>query len=158
MWDLGATANAAFRRELLHESQIGRMDEALGPGTPAGGGEDIDLMFRFLKSGWTHVYFPVAWVSHEHRRTRSGFCRTLFQYSSGHSSYLLTNLFSYRNLRVIYRLMVEIPIWNTRRLLGMRHSSFPRKYVLAEIFGLAVSPLCLMVSRLRVLLIRNDRK
>ena len=35
-WDLGATANAAFRASIFDRPDIGLMDEALGPGMPIG--------------------------------------------------------------------------------------------------------------------------
>jgi hypothetical protein len=35
-WNLGATANAAFRAAIFEDPEIGLMDEALGVGTPTG--------------------------------------------------------------------------------------------------------------------------
>ncbi len=37
-WDMGATANAAFRARIFEHPEIGLMDEALGPGMPSGVG------------------------------------------------------------------------------------------------------------------------
>jgi O-antigen biosynthesis protein len=48
-WRLGATANAAFRASLFSDPQIGLLDEALGPGTPTGCGEDIYLFLEPLR-------------------------------------------------------------------------------------------------------------
>ena len=43
-WELGATANAAFRRDVFDDPEVGLMDVALGPGTPSGVGEDSYLL------------------------------------------------------------------------------------------------------------------
>ena len=54
-WSLGATANAAFRAAMFRHSEIGLMDECLGPGMPSGVGEDTYLFYKVLKS-WLHDY------------------------------------------------------------------------------------------------------
>ena len=67
-WTLGATANAAFRATIFAQPQIGFLDETLGPGTPAGCGEDTYLFYKILKANWILVYEPSAFVFHKHRR------------------------------------------------------------------------------------------
>ena len=57
-WELGATANAAFRRAVFADPEVGLMDEALGPGMPSGVGEDSYLLYRVVRAGWTVVYEP----------------------------------------------------------------------------------------------------
>ncbi|MEP4079125.1 glycosyltransferase family 2 protein [Haloferula sp.] len=87
-WDLvgagqlGAGANMAVRRKLLHET--GCFDPALDVGTPTLGGGDHEIFFRFLKSGWICLYEPKALVRHRHRRTMDELRRLLFSY--GHAT------------------------------------------------------------------------
>ena len=69
VWDLGVSANAAFRASIFHNPDIGMMPEELGPGTPVGSGEENYLIYRILKAGGTLVYEPSAYVWHRHRRT-----------------------------------------------------------------------------------------
>jgi GT2 family glycosyltransferase len=140
VWDLGATANAAVRREVFEDERVGLMTTTLGPGTPAHGGEDIYLFHKILKSGRTHVYQPSAWLSHVHRRTVDGLASTLYRYSCGHGCYLWTLLLRELDLRVVYRFLVELPLWHILRLVGLRTTTYPRRFILWEIFGLAASP------------------
>ena len=62
----GTGANMAFRRDAL--ARIGPFDPALDIGTPSGGGGDLEMFFRVLKSGAALVYEPAALVRHRHRR------------------------------------------------------------------------------------------
>src|SRR5215213_8774934 len=62
--DLGAGRNMAFRRDLLEE--LGGFDPALGPGTVAHDGDDIEALFRVLLSGHSVVHDPAAIVWHAH--------------------------------------------------------------------------------------------
>jgi glycosyltransferase involved in cell wall biosynthesis len=61
----GTGANFAVRRGRILE--LGGFDEALGAGTAAQGGEDLDLFFRVLAAGDTLVTEPSAIVWHRHR-------------------------------------------------------------------------------------------
>ena len=60
-WDVGTGANLLAPRSTLQST--GGFDTALGPGTPAGAAEDIDLLFRLARIG-TLVYEPSASVYH----------------------------------------------------------------------------------------------
>lgn len=61
----GTGANFAVDRATL--IALGGFDEALGVGTPTGGGEDIDLFSRVLLAGHTLVVEPSAVIWHRHR-------------------------------------------------------------------------------------------
>lgn len=67
---MGTGANMAFRRAVF--DRVGGFDTALGAGTPSGGGEDLEMLFRVLASGGTIVYEPGALVHHRHRRDLPG--------------------------------------------------------------------------------------
>jgi len=53
----------AFRKKALES--IGFYDENLGLGTPAGGGEELDIVYRLLKSGWKVAYVGSSVVYHD---------------------------------------------------------------------------------------------
>ena len=61
----GTGANFAVERDVAR--RLGGFDERLGPGTPTGGGEDLDLFFRILRSGGQLVHDPTAIAWHRHR-------------------------------------------------------------------------------------------
>jgi GT2 family glycosyltransferase len=77
----GAGANFAVTRTLL--AAVGGFDEALGAGSPAGGGEDLDLFLRVLRAGLAVAYEPSAVVWHYHRRDARALRRQLVGYGSG---------------------------------------------------------------------------
>lgn len=78
---IGAGANFAISRAVIKE--IGGFNEALGAGTPAGGGEDLNMFMRILLSGHSIVYEPSAIVSHVHRATLEALSRQMRAYGSG---------------------------------------------------------------------------
>jgi GT2 family glycosyltransferase len=61
----GTGANFAVRRDVL--LSLGGFDEALGVGSPTGGGEDIDIFVRVIAAGHALCYEPSAVVWHRHR-------------------------------------------------------------------------------------------
>ena len=91
-WELGATANAAFRATAFTDPEIGLMDVALGPGTATGVGEDSYLLYRIVRAGYTVVYEPSAVVWHRHRDTPGALERQITGYYSGHVAHQLTTL------------------------------------------------------------------
>jgi GT2 family glycosyltransferase len=151
-WELGATANAAFRAAIFTHRQIGLMCEALGPGMPSGVGEDVYLFYKILKAGYKIVYEPAAYVWHKHRRTMAELRRQLYGYSRGHVGYLLTTLFCDHDLRALVRLGYELPhgyAWYVKERL-LRRRSYPLSLVALEIIGHALGPWALWQSVRRV--------
>jgi GT2 family glycosyltransferase len=160
-WELGATANSAFRTQIFNHPQIGLMDEALGPGMPSGVGEDTYLFYKVLQAGYTLVYRPSAYVWHRHRRSMKALRRQLFNYSKGHVAYHLTTLLHDGDKRVIRHLLFQMPIYRLWQFLkytlqflsgswfrGGEH--FPLHLTLIEIWGNLVGPWALWRSRRRV--------
>jgi O-antigen biosynthesis protein len=151
-WELGATANAAFRANIFHHPQIGLMDEALGAGSPTGCSEDTYLFYRVLKTGYSIVYEPRAYVWHKHRRDLKALRRQIYNYSKGHVAYQLTTLFNDRDLRALVRIFVELPLtylWRFRTRLAGK-SGYPLSLVLLEVAGNLAGPWALWRSRRRV--------
>jgi GT2 family glycosyltransferase len=86
----GAGANFALRKDAVRE--LGGFDEALGAGTPSGGGEDLDMFLRVLLHDRKLAYEPAALVWHRHRREQDAAKRQLFGYSAGLSAYAYKQL------------------------------------------------------------------
>ncbi|HJP78490.1 MAG TPA: glycosyltransferase [Pseudonocardiaceae bacterium] len=63
--------------------QLGGCDPLLGPGTPTGSGEDLELFIRLIRGGGTLVYTPHALVRHEHRREVAALAKQMFSYGTG---------------------------------------------------------------------------
>jgi GT2 family glycosyltransferase len=77
----GSGANFAVSRVVLQE--VGGFNEALGAGTPSGGGEDLNLFMRLILAGHRIVYEPSAIVSHVHRTDLAQLAQQMRAYGSG---------------------------------------------------------------------------
>jgi len=82
----GTGANFAVDRGLLEA--LGGFDEALGAGSPAGGGEELDVFVQTLRADRTVVYAPSAVVWHTHRADPRALRRQLFYYGVGLTAFL----------------------------------------------------------------------
>lgn len=152
IWLLGATANAAFRADLFRDSRVGLFSEELGAGTPTGGGEDVYLMYRALRAGYTLVYEPGAFVWHRHRRDMGELRRQIFGYSQSFVAYQLETLLREHDRRALVHLGVRIPrgyAWRIReRLRGTYHAPWWMTFV--EIAGNLSGPVALLRSHRQV--------
>lgn len=151
-WQLGATANAAFRASIFRHPEIGLLDEALGPGMPSGVGEDTYVFYKVLKAGLSIVYEPDAWVWHKHRTDFPALRRQIFNYSKGHVAYHLTTLLRDGDWRALINLAVLLPGTHVRRALWriLGRSSYPLSLILLEAAGNLAGPWALWKSRRRV--------
>lgn len=151
-WDIGATANAAFRSTIFNHPEIGLMNEALGPGMPSGVGEDTYLFYKILKAGYTIIYEPEAYVWHFHRREMEALRKQLFNYSKGHVAYHLATLIHDHDLRALVRLGWELPLGQFGRLLYAfwGRSKYPLSLILHEIKGNLAGPWAFWKSCQRV--------
>ncbi|MGH3166053.1 MAG: glycosyltransferase, partial [Trebonia sp.] len=77
----GAGANFAISRTAAKE--IGGFDEALGAGSPSGGGEDLEMFMRVILAGHQLAYEPSAIVWHYHRTDLAELTRQMGAYGSG---------------------------------------------------------------------------
>lgn len=84
------TAYCCVKKEIFNE--IGFFDEALGMGTSSRGGEDVDFLYRILKSGHKIVYDPKSIVFHLHRSSFSDLYLQYYNYGVGLRSFLLKHL------------------------------------------------------------------
>jgi GT2 family glycosyltransferase len=151
-WELGGTANAAFRASIFHQADIGLMDEALGPGMPSGVGEDTYLFYKILKAGRTIVYEPSAIIWHRHRRSLRSLYRQIYNYSKGHVAYHLTTFYRDGDWRGLFQIGIQLPLWHLRRLMQWLkgNSSHKLLMILIEIAGNLAGPWGLLRSLWRV--------
>jgi glycosyltransferase involved in cell wall biosynthesis len=156
-WEIGATANAAFRASIFNHPEIGLMDESLGPGMPSGVGEDTYLFYKILKAGYSIAYEPAAYVWHQHRTDLPALRRQLYAYSKGHVAYHLTTLLRDGDRRALRELAINLPrgqAWRVRRWLRGRwlhgRRDYPLTLILLEAAGNLMGPLGLWRSRRRV--------
>lgn len=82
----GSGNSMCFRRAALHE--VGGFDTRLGPGTPALGGEDLDVYVKMLLRGHTLVYEPRTFVRHFHRSSTDELSHQMYDYGLGLTAYL----------------------------------------------------------------------
>ncbi|HVE45836.1 MAG TPA: glycosyltransferase [Acidimicrobiales bacterium] len=148
-WEIGGTANTAFRSWVFQDPEIGLLHEALGAGIPAAVGEDTYLFYKVLKAGHTIAYEPDAWVWHRHRSDMAGLQRQLYGYSKGHVAYHLTTLIDDRDLRSLHYLAWKLPKSHFQRLRQSAKgpSPYPIKLNLLEIAGNILGPLAFHQSR-----------
>lgn len=151
-WKLGGTANSAYRAVLFSDPEIGRMNEALGPGMPSGVGEDIYLFYKILKAGGTIVYQPTAWVWHKHRRELSALKHQLYNYSKGFVAYHLTTLIEDQDYRSLMTLLVFLPLYRLKQVWCWLNGSrfYPLSLIGVEVAGNLVGASALWRSRRRV--------
>ncbi len=151
-WELGCTANAAFRASIFTRPEVGLMDEALGAGTPTGCSEDTYLFYRVLKAGYGIVYEPAAVVWHRHRSTMRALRKQIYSYSKGHVAYQLTTWLNDGDRRALVRLLYELPLTYARRAYHRARgwSDYPLSFIALEVLGNLAGPWALWQSRRRV--------
>ncbi len=82
----GSGASAAFWRDAL--LAFGGFDEALGAGSPALGGEDLDIYLSFVLAGRRLVYEPRAVLWHRHHPGEQEFRQQVLHYGVGLAAFL----------------------------------------------------------------------
>jgi glycosyltransferase involved in cell wall biosynthesis len=105
----GTGANFAVRRDIVID--LGGFDEGLGVGSPAGGGEDIDMFVRIVLAGHELAREPSAVVWHRHRRTADELREQIYNYGLGLGAWISKLLLRPRTLAMVIR----------RSLRGIRH-------------------------------------
>jgi len=106
VWDIGAGANMAFRREIFEK--VGEFDPRLGAGA-AGCSEDSELWYRILAAGWRCQYQPAAVVYHTHREDIAALRQQMHSYMRGHVVSLLIQFSHFQHWGNLRRLVFELP-------------------------------------------------
>ena len=146
---VGTGANFAFRTEILRS--LGGFDPSLGVGSPAHGGEDLEVLFRVLSSGYQIRYEPRATVYHAHPADYRGLERRTYLYGVGLMAYLTKVLaddprrvadVAGRLPRAIRHVVDPKSAKNATRGAG-----YPTSLVKAELRGMLYGPLAYLKSR-----------
>lgn len=136
----GAGANFAVSRRIFEE--VGGFDEALGAGTPSGGGEDLNMFVRVILGGYRLVYEPSAIVSHVHRAGVAELSEQMFAYGTGCTA-ALTAL-AWENRRARRELPSKVGCGLLRMLnLSSRvrgNPTLPSGLIRREVSGLMAGP------------------
>jgi GT2 family glycosyltransferase len=96
---VGAGASMAVRRPAVEA--VGGFDEALGPGSPASAGEDIDYFLRMLLGGYAIAYEPMSLAWHRHRRDLDGLGEQLEGYGTGLAAVGFKQVLSWRTAGMV---------------------------------------------------------
>ncbi|MGH2905869.1 MAG: glycosyltransferase family 2 protein [Solirubrobacterales bacterium] len=146
----GSGANLAMTASAMRE--LGGFDDALGTGTPALGGEDIDLFIRLLLDGRQLVYEPAAMVWHEHPSEVKTLQRQVFCYGAGLVA-TITKQLLHGTQRL--HLLRQLPpgLWHAIAPDSEKNArkgyEFPRALSLRELGGMAYGPLAYLRSHRR---------
>lgn len=114
VWDIGAGANMAFRREIFEK--VGAFDPRLGAGA-AGCSEDSEMWYRILAAGWHCQYVPAAVVYHTHRESDAALDQQMRAYMQGHVTALLVQFAQFRHWGNLRRLFFSLPKYLLRLLI-----------------------------------------
>lgn len=137
--------NMAFRRSAL--AAAGPFDIALGGGTGAGAGEDVDFVYRALRAGLRIEYSPDALVYHNHGRRTDAQVRALKRAYTVARGALFCKYLMQRDRGILSRIRQDAR-WHARALMeDLRAPRFPRR-VVRHYYHLAVGAAYWMRYRL----------
>jgi glycosyltransferase involved in cell wall biosynthesis len=144
----GAGANFAATAAVL--AAVGPFDQALGAGSPAGGGEDLDFFLRVLRTGMAIAHEPSALVWHFHRQDLRELRRQMVSYGAGLSALACKELLSPQTACGALRRIR--PAISRLRRTATRGGAVGGGMALraAEIWGLLLGPLRYARGRLMV--------
>jgi glycosyltransferase involved in cell wall biosynthesis len=157
--ELGAGRNMAFRRPLLE--RLGGFDPALGPGSLAHDGDDIEALLRVLLSGHSVVHDPAAIVWHAHPRDYEELRDRVWGYGIGLTACLTRAIIDHPGLlldlvRKLPRGLVFALSPSSEKNVG-RQRDFPRSLARRELLGNAYGPIAYLRSRRRARARRRRR-
>jgi glycosyltransferase involved in cell wall biosynthesis len=145
----GMGANMSVRVAACRE--IGGFDEALGTGTPTGGGEDLLLLSRLLYAGRQLTYDPAVAIHHAHRRDYDDLRRQMLGYGSGYTAMLFALVSGdWRHLMGLAGYALRISGLLLRRSADRGAGEFPGDLARAEVRGFLLGPWTYLVSRRRL--------
>ncbi|MGA9870919.1 MAG: glycosyltransferase family 2 protein [Rhodococcus sp. (in: high G+C Gram-positive bacteria)] len=157
--EFGSGNNMAFRTRTLRE--VGGFDTLLGTGSPARGGEDLDIFRRVILSGDTLVYNPAAMVWHYHRSDYRALRKQMYDYGVGMSANLFRHML--RGPKETVQILAVIPT-GIRVLLDPnsvknegKTRDHPRELTLLELAGYLTGPIHLLWSACRAKRVRARR-
>ncbi len=144
----GSGANMAFTAAFLRN--VGGFDPALGPGSPAQGGEDLSLFFQAVTRGYTLVYEPASLAYHPHHREFTDLREQIFNYGVGLAAYLAKNVLD--NPRLLFNFVTKVP-YGLYFTLSARSSKnkkktahYPKELTRLELEGMLYGPFAYLLS------------
>ncbi len=143
VWQAGAGANMAFRREVFE--RLGPFDERLGAGA-WGCSEDSEFLYRMLAAGMSIRYEPAAVVWHHHRATGKELQAQMEDYMRGHVAALLVQFEKHGHRGNLHRVFHALPRYYLA-LLRQRLAGVPHGTLLAEIRGCLRGLICYLRHR-----------
>jgi O-antigen biosynthesis protein len=130
---------------------IGGFDVRLGAGTPAWGGEELDLYLRMLQAGHAIVYEPAALLWHDHPDHPERLRSEAFHYGIG----LTAMLTKHALFGAARRDMLSRVVGGVRHILdpgsrknAAKHAGYPRGLDALERAGMLLGPAAYVRSRL----------
>lgn len=145
----GTGANMALRAQFLRQS--GGFDQALGPGTPAMGGEDLAVLFQVVRGGYKLVYEPAAVLYHPHHRDYAALQKQIYAYGIGLTAYLTKILFDRPLLlfdlspRLLAGLAYALSSRSPKN--SKKSARYPRELNILELKGMLYGPFAYCSSR-----------
>ncbi|TGE06318.1 glycosyltransferase family 2 protein [Hymenobacter fodinae] len=134
VWEIGAGANTAFRKEVFNK--VGLFDERLGPGA-AGCNDDSEMWFRILVGGYTIQYNPRAVVYHTHRREIKDLKRQIYTYMSGFTTAALIQYKHHPRSGYIKQIYWYLPKYYASLVrAGFPHFTFRSRTLWVELKGI----------------------
>lgn len=120
----GSGNSMAFRREDLIGA--GGFDPALGAGSVALAGADIEAMSAVILRGGTLVYEPRSICWHEHRRDETALARQVFNYGVGFTAIMTKFMVHDRHfLRAVVRALPKVLLPKAGKAPSASESSVP---------------------------------
>jgi glycosyltransferase involved in cell wall biosynthesis len=158
--EFGAGRNMAFRRKLLTE--LGGFDPALGPGSVAHDGDDIEALLRVLLSGHAIVNDPGAVVWHAHPDDYEELEDRVWGYGIGLTACLTKAVVEHPGLiadlaRKLPRGLAFAVSPRSEKNVG-RQRDFPRSLARRELLGMAYGPIAYFRSRRHERRLRRERE
>lgn len=150
-YQLGTGCNMAFRRSALLEAS--GFDEALDMGTLIGGGGDLEMFARLLRSGVVGTYVPEARLRHAHRTSMRDLRWQFFGYGASQSAVVVKALTARgpsprrEAARVLRVLTARILVHLVRRLA--RRGGFSGQLLVPQLLGMAFGLIAYPLSRVQ---------
>jgi GT2 family glycosyltransferase len=140
----GSGNSMAFRRSALEA--IGRFDPALGAGSPARAGSDVDAFSHVVLRGGRLAYQPRAICWHRHRRDDAQLGRQIFNYGAGLTA-ILTK-WCIRRPSLMLSMLRALPkvLRRTPNARPGRKPGFPKPLRRLEIRGYLLGPVLYLRS------------
>jgi GT2 family glycosyltransferase len=144
---IGSGANTIVRRQVA--LALGGFDPSLGAGTPAAGGEDLDLYMRLMLGGHVIAYEPSAIVWHRHPDGPERLRRQVYRYGVGLGATLAKQLLRGPARQELLRAVPAGVRYATdagSRKNAAKSAEYPRRLDWLERAGILVGPAAYALS------------